>query len=1160
MFLSGALLAMGTCVAMASDVVVMTQDFSNGATIEDWVAVDANNDGVTWAEHPSLKGVVYDGLFSLNAAEDWLFSPSFKVEAGKHYIASYTVAQRGSYGADNLAIYCGSSASAEAMTTYLVTEKYDLHAGKVTRHCHIFAEQSGDCVLGFKLNAAAGNGLVSFKSLQVAETEGQAPEKALAMDVTLDGASKTVKVRWISPKRDVNGVAIAGKMKALIYQDSELVASVADVAPGDTTQYVYNPAVYSGKHTYSLAFVADKVSEKVSKDVDLDDVQGTMVALHTFPMNKSDFSTTWVIENKNGGETWTYYAGSAYVSAMGKSVNDWLISPGYALETGKRYVLTYKLASSRDYPASLEVTMGNKQASSAQTTVIAQYTDLCQNGYADFVTVQFEVKQSGTYYFGFHATYIGNSLDVKGVTLNYMQPGTPQFEEELSYVEPAENVYDDNDNPDLGFKRDYDQRFSMEGVELKVVITQAQIDQYTLAERGIYAVPHQNNQKYKISLRNPVHMINLAGGCVYHNGLLYCNEYDSTGDIQQAVPVWKVLNAETYEVLSTDTLKNNCENTTIAMAYDPTSDKMYGFVRDYVDTWLVEINPENGEMKRLNPERMEYWKRYVTMGCDQFGRLYCIYMTEDPVDGEQRHYLARINKENGQIADIGEIQALNMLPEDILINMKYRQALYFDNNSQKMYWLMCSSSMAIGAQYAPIFEVDPVNASAVLCTYLENVYAVSGAYFEEPNMLAPGVISDFQFSQTDLNSADGTISFKIPSVSYNGTELTSMVNYTVKENDGGISLEGQAAAGSLVELAVSSSQGIHNLDFQLSNEAGKGPKVTRTFLIGYDMPSAPLNVALTDENLTTTLTWSRPVVGTHGAEFDASKLKFDVVRYPEELTVASGITDTVFVEEHGADLLRYYYVVYSCCDSVRTAGVVSNAVVVGSPIVPPFGGVFGSVADMYNYYTILDVNQDRYTWSLDTETGAAFYPYNWAQGANDWMISPPIRYDAGAPYNLTFSTFSTSYEYPESMLVTLGKGKTPEAQNDVLLDLPTVPAQEDDGTITTYSLDFTVPETGVYYYGFKAYSAAYMEYLFLYNIRLSGTTGTESITTAQRNFDAYVNYGAINVVNPMNDVVSVYTVNGLLVAQVEAATAKVEVVPGIYIVKSSKNAIKVAVK
>jgi hypothetical protein len=176
------------------------------------------------------------------------------------------------------------------------------------------------------------------------------------------------------------------------------------------------------------------------------------------------------------------------------------------------------------------------------------------------------------------------------------------------------------------------------------------------------------------------------------------------------------------------------------------------------------------------------------------------------------------------------------------------------------------------------------------------------------------------------------------------------------------------------------------------------------------------------------------------------------------------------------------------------------------------------------------------------------------------MISPPIRFDAGAPYQLVFSTFSSSALYPESMLVTLGKGKTPEAQTEVLLDLPSVPAQEDDGSIATYTLDFTVPETGVYYYGFKAYSVAYQEYLFLYNIQLNGTTGVESIVTKQQNFDAYAQGGAINVLNPENDVISVYTISGVLVAQVEEATAKVEVVPGIYIVKSSKDAIKVAVK
>ena len=66
--------------------------------------------------------------------------------------------------------------------------------------------------------------------------------------------------------------------------------------------------------------------------------------------------------------------------------------------------------------------------------------------------------------------------------------------------------------------------------------------------------------------------------------------------------------------------------------------------------------------------------------------------------------------------------------------------------------------------------------------------------------------------------------------------------------------------------------------------------------------------------------------------------------------------------------------------------------------------------------------------------------------------------------------------------------------------------------------------------------------------------------TKQQNFDAYAQGGAINVLNPENDVISVYTVSGVLVAQVEEPTAKVNVVPGIYIVKSSKNAIKVAVQ
>ncbi len=1156
---SAVLMALGVMAANAENSgVVLDINYSNSASSNEWIVADANADGVTWGLKEGLKGLVYDGSVSLNASDDWAFTPEFNLEADKHYKVSYTIAQRGSYGADVVDLYFGETADATSMTTQIVSSKYDFHAGKVTRYCHLVAPKSGSGVIGFKISSPAGNGLVSIKSVKIEETTGQTPVAVLAMDATPSATSQTVKLRWINPKSDVDGAAIFGQMKALIYQDDLQVAEVDNMIPGDTVAYIYTPADFSGKHVYSVAMQADNESDKVSKEIDLDDVQGSLTQVKSLPITKTNFTTDWVVDNKNGGETWTYYGGSAYISAMGKTVNDWLITPACELEPGKRYVLTYKIAASRDFAASFEVTMGKGQNAASQTTVITRYDELYQNGYADYQTVQFEVSAAGTYYFGFHATYVGNSLDVKDIALNYMEAGNEPEELPLTYVEDAETVLPDNDNPDLTITREYGQRISMEGVELTAVFTQAQIDTYTLAEKGFYAVEHKNNQ-YTVSLRRPLHLMDLGGGCVYHNGRLYCNEYNYQSDYQFAKPVWKVLDSKTFETISADTLNTNCENTTIAMTYDVTSDKMFGFVRDYVDTWLVEINPENGQMKRMQSKALDYWKRYVAISCDDLGNLYAIYMTEDYKTGDQKHYLSRINKTTGAIADIGEIQAANMLPEDILINMKYQQTMFFNNDTKKFYWLLCSSSMALGGQYVPMFEVDVVNCRVTLLTYIQDVYAISGTYFNEPMMKAPGIISDFEYESNELGSLEGVIKFKVPATSYDGNLMTTPVTYKLIEKDG-LNIEGVAAAGETVELKVVSTQGIHNLDIQLSNEFGEGPVVVRAFLIGYDMPAAPENVALTDSALTTTLTWSAPKTGQNGQVYDVSKLRYDVVRYPEEITVASGITDTVFTEVHGEDLLRYYYVVYACNDTVRIQGVVSNAVVVGSPINPPYGGVFKVIGDMYNYYTILDENKDEYTWLYDSETGAAVYPYNWAQGANDWLISPPIRYDAGAPYQLVFSTFSSSYEYPESMLVTLGKTKTPEGQTDVLLDLPVVPAQEEDGSISTYTLDFTVPETGVYYYGFKAYSKEYQEYLFLYNIQLLGTTGSQRVDVAHRNFDAYANNGTINVINPTNDVVTIYNVNGVPVATTSETTFSVDAVSGIYIVKSSKDAIKIAVK
>ncbi len=1145
-----------------SENIVFSADFDQQKSIEGWVINDTNADGISWKEDSNLNGIVYNGIKSDTEANDWLFTPQFSLESGKHYILSYTIAQRGAFGADNVTIAIGNSTTPDAMKT-LIKEVYDMQSGMTTRYCHLCVTESENLHIGLHLVSPQDNGIVSLKKISIEETAEQMPLQAPAMIASIDSKSQGVNMKWVNPKRDTMNAAITSQLDARIYEDDILVATLENVTPGDTIEYVYNPTSFTGKHTIALAMaIGNGESERISKLLDYDDIKGSLVPEYTFPLkSKTDFSQ-WVVENlDNDNYKWGYYAGAADFSAMGKNVNDWVISTGYEFQAGKRYVLTYNIASSRDYPATFDITIGNAQASSAQNTIIASYTDLCQNGYALYESPQFVVETDGTYYIGIHAKYVGNALYIKEITVNTIEAGGETEEEELFYEEQPETIFPDNKNGDLTIKMPYHQRLASEGVELYGAFTNALIDQYTSAPNGIYHIVPTANE-YKADLHNPDLMINLSGGCTYHNGKLYCNEYNASGNYQEEFPVWKVLDAQTYEVLSETRLNDNCENTTISLAYDATCDKIYGFVRDYVDSWFVEVNPENGEMRRIG-DRLDYRKRFLAIGCNIEGDLYCIYLTEDYYDGEQIHYLARINKENGAISPIGEITALNMMPEDLLINMKLRQSIFFNNSTGKMYWLFCSSSIAIDSEYAAIFEVNPINANAVLQTWLTDVLAISGAYFAEPNIDAPHIVTNISYTPDAQGSLNGNLHFNLPQTTYGGNTLSGKVGYKVIDltNSNEIT-SGEAAAGEAIDYNMNAAEGIHTISIQAYNDKGYGPIVKHTFLVGYDLPAAPENVVLVDNGLTTTLTWEAPYLGINGAVYDKSKLTYDIVRYPDEEVVATGITENSFVETHSGTMSRYMYAVYSCSDGERIQGVLSNAIVLGDPLNVPYGGVFADWTEMYNYYTILDENKDNYTWTYDESTGAAFYPYNYQLQADDWMISPPINYYIGDVYTLRFSAFSTSSEYLESLNVYLGTGKTPELLSEKLFEQPELPAIEDDGTVSIYEIDFMVPQSGVYYYGFKAYSPAFQEYLYLYNVSVTRKVNgsVEGVKEYNRNFDAFAYNKGISIINPHALDISIYTINGMLVERTSQQESHIKVQPGVYIVRSEQSVVKVVVR
>ena len=477
-------------------------------------------------------------------------------------------------------------------------------------------------------------------------------------------------------------------------------------------------------------------------------------------------------------------------------------------------------------------------------------------------------------------------------------------------------------------------------------------------------------------------------------------------------------------------------------------------------------------------------------------------------------YLYKIRKSDGKAVRVKAITGTNLIgPDDYLANNGTEQAMFMNRATGKVYWIFESSSITLDSEYTPIVELNLTNAEAKIVAYLTRTYQVSGAWLKEPNDGAPGIVSDFQFVTPEDSSVKGYMQFQIPSESYLGTPLTNE-KLRVKVVEGNnVLIDSTAAPGTLFKSNdISFVNDNHTVSITVSNEYGDGPTIKRTFFAGYDLPKAPSNIKLTYEGLTTTLTWDAPTEGINGNPIDKDNITYKVVRYPNEITVAENLKECKFTETHPEDMTRYVYTVTSMYNGKEGGWGYSNNLIIGTPLNPPYDGTFNGPADMLNYYTLIDANNDGYCWGYDSGTNSAVYIYNQFSDADDWMIAPPINYKKGVNYTLKFKAYSSYPEYPESMEVTFGKGRTPEEQTTQLINIPEVPSKSDDNTVTEYALPITVDEDGIYYYGFHVTSPKFHEILYLYDIQLDMTTGIETIRN-NSDIDITVGKNSISINN-----------------------------------------------
>jgi hypothetical protein len=151
-------------------------------------------------------------------------------------------------------------------------------------------------------------------------------------------------------------------------------------------------------------------------------------------------------------------------------------------------------------------------------------------------------------------------------------------------------------------------------------------------------------------------------------------------------------------------------------------------------------------------------------------------------------------------------------------------------------------------------------------------------------------------------------------------------------------------------------------------------------------------------------------------------------------------------------------------------------------------------------------------WATNTAPAYGFptntlqYSFNGSSAADVWFYTQGINLTAGTTYAIAFDYGCTSVNWQEKLKVAYGTSASALAMTNAIVDFPNVI----NSTPLNSSTQFTPPSTGVYYFGFNAYSNVDQFYLFVDNINIDVFLSTNSFDNSS--FVAYPN-PVIDVLN-----------------------------------------------
>ena len=500
-----------------------------------------------------------------------------------------------------------------------------------------------------------------------------------------------------------------------------------------------------------------------------------------------------------------------------------------------------------------------------------------------------------------------------------------------------------------------------------------------------------------------------AGGAFYDGKFHGLNAYEYDGKISYVN--YYEFNTSTWE--HTDKSYGYSYDSTIvasATAYDPTSGKVYAFLRGRNDG---RANFGTVDYDALTSAPIAVADRpYVALAANAEGQLYAIGL-----DGG----LYTIDKASGQSAKVG---STGVVPAQV------QQSAAFDLNTGNLYWAAVEAGNT-----SALYRIDTATGAAsklndfsdgeeIVCLYVPAI----------ANPKAPSPATNLS-ATFDGGSLAGKISFDVPSANVDGTPLDGQVEYFVVEKSDTLA-KGTAQPGSHVSEDVTvGTAGQHALSVILRNRHGDSNKATvTTSWVGNDVPLSPDNITLSiDGSRRATLTWSPTDKGFNGGFIDQANVTYDVTRQPGGTVVAQGIKETHFEETLPEGTYQaYYYTVMAYNDGTPAEWASSsNKVKFGSAFTVPYFEDFNEVEDI-NLFEIIDGNGDGRSWTYAYGNVSSRSELHGSIAHDDWLITPPIKLLDRRAYYFRFKVRGGDDATVQRIAASIGTGTNPDDYSEIV--------------------------------------------------------------------------------------------------------------------------------